>query len=389
MNNKTTAILAVVAMVMAGMVISISTSADAEGEIELGKVLVEEGGDSDSVLLKFNESAYAVNQSYEVRMYAGTSGGSENVLFLTKNVEPDTNSGNLDIGSGSLTLSAKQRMEGDSPLSGNYDVNVRAASGTTAGSYSIFIKVEVSVTVADGVQITPDVSYYKMTVNVTDNPADITFNNIEVVSGQDGKHYLTANSQSSFDYDAYSWYAIGLPDGMSVGADTTGLYVAGLANYDASGSDEYTVDVMGRDSIGSEVRGSFTLTVTESKELAYNLTYGAASDTDSDGLFDNILNRAEDGDVWVAKTDSDPGVVLNVYNFTPSSVTVVKVDDGDISRVYGTETSPGSGSYNIPTDGAGVYTIEIGYDGGVKEVKLFVIPATSGAGAGFVVIGGA
>lgn len=198
MNNKTTAILAVVAMVMAGMVISISTSADAEGETELGKVLVEEGGtDSDSVLLKFNESAYAMNQSYEVRMYAGTSSGSETVPFFTKNVSPGATSGEVDLSNnGTLTLSATQRLEGGFPLSGNYDVNAKATSGTTAGTYQIFIKVEVSVTVANGAQITPDVSYYKMTVNVTDNPADITFNNIEVVSGQDGKHYLTAKGQS-------------------------------------------------------------------------------------------------------------------------------------------------------------------------------------------------
>ena len=378
-----------VAMVMAGMVISISTSADAEGETELGKVLVEEGGtDSDSVLLKFNESAYAMNQSYEVRMYAGTSSGSEIVPFYTKNVTSAISSGIVSITNGSLTLSATQRMEGDSPLSGNYDVNVMAASGTTAGIYQIFIKVEVSVTVASGAQITPLESFYKMTVNVTDNPDDITFENISIVSGQDGKHYLTTNDPSLFDYDAYSWYALNLPDGMSVAADSTGLYVAGLANYDASGPNEYSVDVLGRDFIGSEVKGSFKLTVTESEELAYNLTYGAAGfDINGDGLPDNILNRADTGDVWVAQTDSEPGVVLNVYNFTPSSVTVVKIDGENISRV--SETKPGSGSYNIPTNGAGVYTIEIGYDGGVKEVKLFVIPATSGAGAGFVVVGGA
>ena len=392
MNNKTTAILAVAAFILAGAAVAVYAPAEVDADTQLGKVLVEKGDTTpQTVLLKYNESAYSGYSSYTMSITASDESGTSSTPITKTKGEPITSSPatiTLADSKGSLSMTVAQVKSGEDTVSGNYDIGF-TTDNATVGPYTITVKLVITAFPEEGLKIVLDTFVYSVTVNVTDDMTAV-FETIEFTANEDMDQAITlSNSKDSFTYKNYSWYATGLPEGLNIITKDVGgsmvPYISGLAVFDSSLDDGdrgdskniYTVKITGRDANGSEVTGTLTLVVNKEHVMSYKIT----SDASGSVVLSNV------GDTWVYKSTDGGNVYLFVENVKLSKVTVIKtVIKDDVSR----DEASSSGTYwSIPVDGAGVYTIEMIYDGGYHMAKLYVVPETTGAGAGFIVVGGA
>ena len=384
MKSKLTAVLAVAAFLIAG--IAVVAAEPADGDIPLGTVYVgSTDSEGQSVLLKFNESAYSGYEDYTIDMDVSVEQKNANIFDDTKKASPTTTSGTVNVGTESAAENIKFSVEpvgADAAVSGNYSIKV-TTSGVEAGTYAATVYLIVKVNPVAGTEIELTALSYTISINVTDGQSDVKFPVEEFTAGQDMEKPLTVSDGSgSFPYMDYSWYAVGLPEGLNIITKGGVPYIAGLTNFDDSmdddrdGTAEYEVKVNGRDANGSEVTGTITLAVNKEAGMSYMLW---ANTTWSVALDNNSV------DAWVSKSSSDP-VYLTVENADVSKVTVISMGDG-IRADATTGNASGKGYWEIPVGGAGVYTIEIDYEGGTEVVSLHVVPLATGAGAGFIVIG--
>lgn len=399
MNNKTTAILAVAAFILAGAAVAIYAPAEVDAVTQLGTVLVEKDEDTpQTVLLKYNESAYSGYNSYTMSITASNGDESSSAAFTKTKGGPITSSSptiTLANSKGHLSMTVAQVMDNMTSVSGNYDIGF-TTEDAAVGEYTITVNLEVTAYPEAELEIVLDTFVYSVTVNVTDDTTAV-FETIEFIANEDMEQAIKISSNDSFPYKNYSWYATGLPEGLNIitkNVDGSMVpYISGLAVFDSSHVDEdsdsskntYTVKITGRDAYGSEVTGTLTLVVNKESVMSYKIT------SDDAGL--NLLTRT--GDTWAYKSEDAKNVYLFVENVELSKVTVIK-DDGscdEASSIKGDgsrdEASSNGTYWRIPVDGAGVYTIEMVYDGGYHTAKLYVVPETAGAGAGFIVVGGA
>ena len=389
MNNKLLAVLAVAVFLASGSVAVAAAPSDAEGEIPLGTVFVDAGGEA-SVLLKFNETTYQGYSGYEFTLTAGKE-GSVSTLFYGKGGVDDANEtynddGNsfvLDDGSeesDKVTVSAEGQ-------NGVYTVKFKVGSTVDVGQYDVLIDLHVVASpVVDTKVELLDITY-KAVLKVTQN-SNVTISYAEnktIYAGEVIKVPLTVkysgeNSPEVSDEILKNtrWYATNLPEGLIIEYRTDKLYLIGLTNDIVSSK---AVQVVGRDINGNEMFGTLTLTIAKMPDIYYNI-----KPVDGD-----VLSHDEDTDTWVVKTNSD-NVILTIKDKVGSyKVSVIKTEDTSMSRapVDGTKDSNNFMQYSIPINGAGYYAIEIDYGGGTKVVNLHIVPNLVGAGAGFEVVGGA
>lgn len=377
------------AFILAGAAVAVYAPAEVDADTQLGTVLVEkdEKGETppQTVLLKYNESAYSGYSSYEMSITASYERGASSIpITKTKGEILTSSSAAITLpDSKSLNMTVAQVMSEENPVSGNYDVGF-TTTDATVGQYTITVMLVITAFPEAGMSIKLDTFKYTVIVNVTDDTTvDLEIG--EFTANEDMDKAITIKNNADFPYVNYSWYATGLPEGLNIITKDVGgsmvPYISGLAVFDSSHVDEdsdsskntYTVKITGRDSYGSEVTGTLTLVVNKEPVMSYRIT------SDDAGL--KLLTRT--GDTWAYKSEDAGNVYLFVKNVELSKVTVIK---GDGSR---DEASSNGTYWRIPVDGAGVYTIEMVYDGGYHMAKLYVVPETTGAGAGFIVVGGA
>ena len=386
MNSKLIAVFAVVVMALSGVTLVASATDGAEPDVPLGTIYADngKGAESETVALKFNESAYTGYDSYTFTLKAADSIDSftedtESFYSFTKGGSPTSSAKTVDTISISATAGSGV---------GNYTLTVDAANAT-AGTHTIYIELKVSVTEntleentleENTLEIALDPVYYTLTVNVTDDQNvtfnDVTINADTIYSLSSTDNTLTVETPTSgvivSDYD--SWYAVNLPKGLKIAYEEGNLRILGMTNtVDTVGK---TINVVGRDSAtGAEVFGSFTLKVNEAPEINYVLTSG---DT----------NLQHSGDVWIAAAGDE--VTLKITGVTSANVSVVKSDEFVRDSLTNGVSKDDSISFKLPvSSGVGVYYIEMDVGSSVTVATLNIIVSSTGAGAGFIVVGGA
>ena len=372
MNSKLIAVFAVIVMALSGVTLVASATDGADTDVPLGTIYADNGtgAASKTVALKFNESAYTGYDRYTFTLKAATnkSGFESATAFFTKGA--DNNSAQTVDG---LTISA---TAGSSV--GNYNLAVDATNATK-GTHTIYIELKVSVTEND-LTIPLDPVCYTLMVNVTDDQSvtfdEVSINADTIYSSSSSDNILSVKIQiegfNISDYD--SWYAVNLPEGLKIAYEDDNLRILGMTNtVDTAGK---TINVVGRDSdTGTEVFGSFTLKVNEAPKINYVLTSG-----------DTILQHSDD--VWIAAAGDE--VTLKITGATSANVSVVK-SDGSARESHSKDAS-GSESISfelLVSSGVGVYYIEMDVGSSVTVAILNIIVSSTGAGAGFVVVGGA
>ena len=376
MNSKLIAVFAVVVMALSGITLVSSATDGADTDVPLGTIYVE-GAASETVALKFNESAYTGYDSYTFTLKAADSKNSivestKSFYSFTKGGSPTSSEGNVK----NIIISASAGSG-----VGNYTLAVDATDATE-GPHTIYVELKVSVT-ENTLTINLDPIYYTLTVYVTDDQ-NVTFNDVTInadtnYSSTSDDNILTVKTSTHgftvSDYD--SWYAVNLPEGLKIAYEEGNLRILGMTNTaDANDDTGKTINVVGRDSdTGAEVFGSFTLKVIEAPKINYVLMIG-----------DEELKKS--GDVWIAAAGDE--VTLKITGVTSANVSVVKSDEFVRENMTDFKVEGNSVSCTLPiSKGVGVYYIEMDVGSSVTVATLNIIVSSTGAGAGFVVVGGA
>lgn len=375
MNSKLIAVFAVIVMALSGVTLVASATDGADTDVLLGTIYADngKGAVSESVALKFNESAYTGYDSYTFTLKAADS--KDSIVESTKSFYSFTKGGSPTSSEASVKNIKISAAAGSGV--GNYTLTVDATDAT-ADTYTIYVELKVSVT-ENTQKIALDPVYYTLTVNVTDDQ-NVTFNDVTInadtnYSSTSNDNILTVKTStqgfSVSDYD--SWYAVNLPEGLKIDYEGDNLIILGMTNTVETGK---IIKVVGRDSdTGAEVFGSFTLNVNEAPKINYVLTSGGT-------------NLKHSGDVWIAAAGDN--VTLEITGATSANVSFVNAD-GSARESQSKDVPKGECiSFELlVSSGVGVYYIEIDVGSSVTVATLNIIVSSTGAGAGFVVVGGA
>ena len=393
MNNKAMAIVAVAAVVVAAFAgLSSIQTVDAESETitspQLGtaSVSIVPGGDSAAILLKVSEAEY-VPLGYTLTWYVTAAKGSDG------NYSADFDSGS-SLGSRTVAASSNiESVEDFAPTSysannttftmseadglGNYILEVNCGEGATSGAdtivtYAIKCVVEVNVRTNDSatisIPIPPVYGIVNTTVEDEIEPGEL--NGMDFVIGVPS---MVAVSSSDGDVRK-SWYATGLPQGLSMSPSG---YVSGMpTGKDSSGNDDLSFSdgraIVTVSVYSSEVTdGSVEITEYELEVTIYESSPSAMSITLSSEesgfkeITKNIYSAVHDTDVTLKVSVGD-GSTLDV-------IAVTAIGDGGTTRL----TYSDADGATVPTGGAGQYHIVVNavVDGSpvTGHVKLNVV----------------
>lgn len=394
MNNKAMALLAVVVMIASGAVafVSMPSEVEATGDgsedspYDLGTVYVD--GSADSTLsapvvdVKYNQSAYAglphkVTLSATVTPTEGDA-STATIFVMTKGSEASTTSGTA----GGLSFTT------ENDTTGIIGVTVKSTDTATNSSYTVEFKLNVTINpdMSDSSSLELEPVYYELQVNVrtagtmvmaADGVHKVAFT---VNNDSEQKYKVTIGEEAIADYTAYEWYAYGLPTGLSIYAKEGGVYIGGMPTV---AHQNYSVTVMAREiSTGFEYTASTSFDVSDAEDFTITLKRGGVIlDPTAENEYYVLISDSETTD-----EDSKP-ITLEVVSDGKPIVSAIDYDDG-LSRVELPTTSHTTPyTYTIPTDGAGVYYVEVSSGAGVEILKINVaINPTGAPGAGFEII---
>lgn len=382
MNSKLIAVLAVIAIAVSGVTLAMSDSTEAVGNgsaehpYELGHVFVDKtknGTEANAItsVLKFNESAYDYYAGYDFSFWAASTAYNTNSctqFYTTKNTEE------IDAGTDEyLNISA-------TGSDGKYILKIWADDNTTTGEKDLVIKLQVTVHLVSGdteseSSIVLDPIYYHIDVTVT-NDQTLSISNELLIFTQNIQGEQNVIFNDSISLANTEWYAVGLPAGLNISVKEDKLVIHGMpVNTTVAESNGYvSVKIVGRDSNGTEYTGTVNIKVNAENVVSVVLKDGS-----------NALKGYNDNNY--VTNSSNPDITLEITGVGSANVTVINSTGVRGNAVANEGTASNFVSYKIPTDGAGTYTIEVDIGSDVQELILHIVPNTTGAGAGFVVVG--
>lgn len=382
MNTKAIAALVVVAVMMAGA--GVYLAADDSQAAGVGTsddpivltTMVVSGSGSDTTRIVVNEAEF---KGYNYTLTWGVNTESTTWVSL-----------------GSITSSGPDSGAGFTPGSGvayqtNYTVSM--AGGNTTGEYvltvagngsqsnlsdPIKIRCTIEVTVGLNSEVETMTLYYNQPVTTTAPSTNLSFNSARFTVGSYyGSSISTLLTTSGINVADYTWYAIGLPAGVSMSSSG---YISGIPTTSAVANGSATI--IATSSEGTVSTGSLSWTVSASSvspsdDYCYSVTVG------SDPVIENPTTSVN--------AQKGQSVTLNVYRGSTigsnaadaHSVTVVG-SSGSI-----TLSNDDDGSYVLPTDGTGAYLVQIEFtDGGdTAQFYLFVTASLGNIEASIVPVG--
>lgn len=383
MNSKMIAIAAVAVLIASGAALVLAPS-DVEAvdnydsPESLGTVvLYDKAADGDSVTatLKFNEGAYKQYHQYGFTITAGDSEPGAGTAYSEIVYKKDA-ANTTPASVGGLEITAT----GDD---GEYTLTIGDTDSTKAGSNTIYFKLDVSVTPAEGTSsIDLDPFYYVLKVDVRKS-GSLSFNTSSFEFEQNAAvdQTLTVSSPESFNVTGYEWYAIGLPAGLNIGVIGDVLKITGMAT-SSMVSIENNVKIVGRDKTnGSEYYGTISVGVTSVTEISATMAlYSGESEINEKATVNGIVNYVvkvgtDDIQLRITSEDSISSTDFNVSVIDGTGVRVPISADLDTTN------------YDIPASGVGIYTIEVNTAGSTTIIVLHVVPDVTGSDAGFVIVG--
>ena len=384
MNNKAIAVLAVVVMAISGCAVAMSEQSEA-ADTNLGTVYIDKEKTTAEVELRFNEYAYTQYSDYEFTISANFGSESSVNVFnnkttLTPGDVPVPGGKALDIDVSKVGV-------------GVYKITVKNSESNAAESGRYVATLGLSVNAYQDGGVVPLNSYtYSLTINVR-SYATVNFTTSgEMTAGVSGEFILTSAGYT-FDVSEYDWYATGLEPGLNIGVLTSdnGENQGKLAIYGMTAkSDEdiemNSIKIVGRDAYGNEYRATLDLTISATPEITYNITVdGGEVDPATEGsnvfLFESggtspvlTVTTAEGGDRAVTISVVDPGTGKRVGTVDKT----LTLDISEVGRYVVEMTVYFGADSTTTTNTTGLTTTAI----------IEVVPNITGAGAGFIVLGG-
>lgn len=384
MNNKAIAVLAVVVMAISGCAVAMSEQSEA-ADTNLGTVYIDEKKTTAEVELRFNELAYTTYDSYKFNITAYEINDFANAKSVySDNIESGTSSSEIknaqdivvDESDGALNVAVEKSKVGI------YKISVKnSTTPASSGTYTIGLSLNV-VPIKDGATVDLDPIDYRLVVNVRSfTPIDFSTEGT-LTAGVGGSITLSTTQINVADY---SWYAIGLKPGLNIGIVDGSLAIHGMTATSEESITMEKVVIVGRDANGNEVRDSFeNITIGATPKITYTISVGNEELTPVNG---NVyaFESGKGTPVLTIDADADTRTI---------SVSVINTTTGERKiEAY-------DGPMDLSINGVGRYVVEMtvyfdstsAVDGdktGLTTTAIIeVFPNTTGAGAGFIVVGG-
>lgn len=397
MNSKIAALVAVTVMVaaaLAGAMAIQGSDADTITDPALGTVDVDviKGGSDAVVMLKVSEAEYlplGYTLTWEIAQATGSEGSynydfsGENDVLAKRTVDPGTSleaagaiTDNNGVSFPSDALNAlnalKFKMEETEDL-GTYILRITATDGATSGVFGI----KCSVTTVSSSYTVPPV-YGVINVTVEDQTPAISLVKMQVSAGIPFYQKIQVDGESHSDVPAgMNWYAVGLPQGLSMSPD--GI-VSGMMTNKIDDTGKVTVAVYATDTNGTVTEYSLTISNKEATET--DVTIALTSEST------NFIQPTGEDKTYTAQQGSTVKLSVSLPEGSTASLDVVGVriigNDGDRYTNY-TE------DMKVPTNGVGQYRIYVSYilDGVYDQdyVVLNVVSDIDAIEAGIVIDG--
>lgn len=365
---KTNAVFAViVAVLMAGAAVAVTAYGGEAAGTNQATVNLDSGG-SEPVMIDFSESQYLMSglSGYTLKWQVATSNSSwdqeiQQWTDLGERAETTSSdaigtfTGSTDKSVGSLSLDFDERTDS---IPNKYLLTIKD-SGATAGT-SIYLLLKCQVTLSGEGHPTLEPFYYQLTVNVTSNT--LTIENSEgfnFVQKQTKEIKIQATADGKPTDGVCTWYATGLPSGLSMSPDGT------LGGYPIATTDSNGVDVK-LYATNTTTGKIYTATIKVAVSAAEASTGTIAIEVNND-VVDESKELSASSNAASITAEGSRGVTI--YKV------VAVFSDGDI-------TSSTTDSLTVDISGSGKYSITaFGYADGTfvkKTVTLFVIPAGAG-----------
>lgn len=374
MNTKAIAVLMAALMVAtcAAVVVSADqTEAKNNDVIKVDPVNFE--GDNNqktgTLTLYMNKQEYKGYANNVEWSYLDSNGEYKTISSESK-VMSNAKDVGTDDATGISTVSASYTTNDDGkPLEDGEYKFIFTTSGTDSKDFTIQLKCELTVTVDKKETLN---LFYTVPLNVNagddgtisiDSSGAISIGPMTATVMEPFEKKVYGNSGTISKYQGYNWYAVGLPDGLSMNLDGT---VTGVPTK-ATDSTGVQVDVVAvNKENNAQCHGSFTFTV-----YAGLIDEGDASD-ETDSVRYNYSVRVNGGEsitspstlLVVQSDDVRLTVTAVVGNFSTVKMTVVGEsqatgEDGKAEYVYLEKTLTGSNATNIelPTTGTGAYRV--------------------------------
>ena len=387
MNTKAIAITAAVLAALLGVlavahVDDVDAADDSQSPIDIGKVQVGVGyeGTTEGAQFsaKISEQTYGNENTYKVNWTITYNDGDSNKTWKFTYFNSGSMTGDSENPSDDLVISMQRGGMG------YYTIEIKNFESNAADTeYTFNITSQVVLTIGAG-DLVLNTNYYKATVttyyNVLADPSvsELTAEtNVSVpvsITGESGKTIAEG------DFSKYSWYATGLPAGLTLNNG----YISGMP-VDVTvedGKDAVLVvrDITG-DNPGREYYGTLNVKVNAFVDPTYGITITTSDDNEDKLVGSNLSYVAVNG----AK------LKLNIFgaNFNGKATIIDSKGirtDIEITPTGSQDVSQYSGT--IPVDGVGTYIVKVVWDNGSCDISLRVVAQTVGtSGAGFVVVG--
>ena len=238
MNNKAMAMVAVVAMMVATFTgVALAQDVDADTvptSYELGEktVSLKVDGDSAAILYTVSEAEY-VPTGYTLNWYVGVV-DRDTVDFNSGSLGTRTYNSTDSIGTSSYEQPQDVDNDGFITVSDNYKFKMTAL--TTLGQYilevkaienasnvTFVLKCAVKVSVDNGYDVPP--IYGKITTTIVSDSTEKTLAPMTFTVGKPEMFKISMTDDKNFNTTGKSWYAVGLPAGLSMSSDG---WVSGL-----------------------------------------------------------------------------------------------------------------------------------------------------------------
>ena len=399
MNSKAIAVIMAVAMAAVGFSVAIADDSDA---FDLDRVTVEVGDSDASTVVGINEGNYTgykytltwtltiseSNQSITVKDTIN-NGSTNNILYVTADGEVQT--GETDA---AFSLALTEAKIDDLTNIGQYNVTITGIA-VTNGVISYTLQSSITVQTADGDEIKfENFATYDGSVNVIskneNNELSLT---LDDDGAQIGKYFaksIAFQTGSTMVVSDYDWYAVGLPDGLTMASNGQ---VSGIPTAASSVSAENPIHVFATDRSGNMYHGTIVEFAIAEKDTAVDVNgfgYYIDEPTPNPDVTTAGSNKATylfsadeaEAGIKLYLTDED-GTKIESADLSGYTVKVIK-EDGINDDLQSTDDH-----YVLPGGGSGAYTVTITDDTSKKTAAftIYIIGEASDITASIVIEG--
>lgn len=367
MNNKVMAAFAAIVMAIVGFTVVVADDASANN---LGTIKATVG-QTESITIAINEGNYT-QYDYHLVWTVDVGEDKDNIVGEYTTYKIDGNDltpnvyGGTSFDATSCTIGVKKAPEvsGDTRV-GYYNIEIDGKTPTTT-SVEFTLNASITVKIGDETKVIEDFATYSGSIDVYAAGAAFT---VTVDGPAAVGVYFEKAVSAGYDNSNYYWYAVGLPEGLTMGSNGTISGIPTVA-YESG----KTFSVFATDKAGNVFHcDSVTLTVNSKVDV------GISYELEGDELEgDEYKADARSYIVYVGKeiklnvfeTGSDPhkmleGATVSIIN------TSTNVSDGNYSGYQ--PVSGNDGVFTFTPSGSGAFLVKINNGSDSVSFMLYVI----------------